>query len=387
MRDVDIEFLKRPYAPPAEEAESPAYRAALGVDIPATLKLRDSIFNDLDESAFGIGWWKEPDEARRIFISDYLVGCAWSIETNLIEARLHLLEALGFAEQHARAMSDAVKVQGNIVRVQAPTPTCAADELPLDLMAMHIGGLFRAVGSALDCIGGLVVGVLALPARLYKADLGAARVALEKALKQQDDPGDLRRTLLAKMNESAASAGPPGWLEWANAYRNMLVHRGRRLNQNMLVPRHSLLRPDGSRIIRTEVVHLVMRDPERSDVETLVDGLVGTLTEPAEVTLRELLKSTVWFTEEMARALLAAWEARRANPSRLRQPRQQWPDVPRPSGVFKGYEPGRVEVDPSAAMMGTSWVKRLKAASMDGDAKRNWKSFLEAAQVETTEGN
>jgi hypothetical protein len=127
-----------------------------------------------------------------------------------------------------------------------------------------------------------VVGALALPARIYRADLDSALKAIERELKRQNDPGELRTKLQRIVNEIAVRAGPNGWLEWANGYRNMLVHRGRRLNQHMLVPRQSLLRADGSPIVRTDVVHLLTRDPERSDVETLVDGLVGTLTEPAE---------------------------------------------------------------------------------------------------------
>ncbi len=381
MRDADLDFLRRPYGQPVEGAGGPAFRAALGVEIPATLKLRDTIFNDLDEEAFGIRWWRPgPNDARRILISDYLVGCAWALETNLIEARLHLLEALGFADQHNRAMADSVAVEGNIVRLAAPEPTCAADELPVNLMAMHIGGLFRAVGSVLDCLGGLVVGVLALPIRIYRADLDSARRAIEKELSRGNDPGDLRWTFQTKLSESINSAGPAGWLEWANAYRNMLVHRGRRLSLHMLLPRPSLLRPDGTRIVRTQVVHLLTRDPERSDVETLIDSLGDTLTEPAELTLGELLKTVVWFTEAVTKELLVAWEKRRADSTLVTQPKEQWPEVPRPAGVFQGFEPGRVRVDPTTAMTGPASIKRLKAASMAGDAKANWRSFIEAAQ-------
>ena len=50
MRDVDLELLRRPYPQPVEGAESPAYRAALGVDVPFALKLRDAIYNDLDQA-------------------------------------------------------------------------------------------------------------------------------------------------------------------------------------------------------------------------------------------------------------------------------------------------------------------------------------------------
>lgn len=382
MRDEDLELLKRPYVHRVEGAEGPAFRAALGIEIPATLQLRDGIFNDLDEEAFGVGWWRPgPDHARRILISDYLVSCAFAVETNLMEARLHLLEAMGFADQHNRAMADAVIVQGGRVRVEAPEPTCAADELPLNLMALHVGGLFRAVGSVLDCLGGLIVGVMALPSRIYRADLDAARRTLERELRRGNDPGNLRSMFQTRLNDSVTSAGPSGWLEWANGYRNMLVHRGRRLNLHMLLPRTpTLLRPDGTPIVRAQVVHLLTRDPERSDVETLINSLGDTLTEPAEVTLRELLRTLVWFTEAVTKELLVAWQTRRANPALVPQPQEEWPEVPRPPGAFKGYEPGRMGVVPTAAMTGPAAIRRLKAASMAGDAKANWRLFIEGAQ-------
>ncbi len=141
-----------------------------------------------------------------------MVGCAWTIEVNFVEARLHLLEALGFADQHALSMADAVKVQGGTVRLQAPEPKCAADELALNLMAMHVGGFFRALGSALDCIGGLAVGVLALPTRIYRADLGSAQKAIERELKRQNDSGQLRSKMQQSMDDITSRSGPEGWL-------------------------------------------------------------------------------------------------------------------------------------------------------------------------------
>ena len=381
MRQADLERLMKPYEGAPDGAESARFRAALGVEIPATIKLRDAIYNDLDENSFGIGWWKpEPDEARRIFISDYLVGCSWTIETNLVEARLHMLEALEFADQHAASMADAVSVQGNRISMKAPEPKCAADELPVNFWGMHSAGFFRALGSALDCIGGVLVGVVALPVPIHRADLGDARKAIEEELKKGRDPNTWRSKTRQCLDEIEAAAGPAGWLPWASRYRNMLVHRGRRLNQHMLVPRPSLLRADGTPNVRTDVVHLLTRDPERSDAETFVDGLINTLTEPAELTVGELFKSALFFIEGVSRHLLETWEVRRASPAALRQPRQQWPSVPRSPTGFKGYDPGRVEVSADAALMGGSWPRRLRAASFAAGTKTNWPAFLAAAQ-------
>ena len=66
------------------------------------------------------------------------------------------------------------------------------------------------------------------------------------------------------------AAGPPGWVDWMLDYRNMLVHRGRRIEIGQLVPRvspHAVgrRRTGTSEMAGVRTVHLP-RDPARSDV-------------------------------------------------------------------------------------------------------------------------
>ena len=67
-------------------------------------------YTSTDRARLLLGWWAPyPGTSRRILISDHLYNCVRSVETNLVEARLHLIEAMDFWEResdfHARAVS------------------------------------------------------------------------------------------------------------------------------------------------------------------------------------------------------------------------------------------------------------------------------------------
>ena len=64
--------------------------------------------------------------------------------------------------------------------VKMPERNKPADDLPHLMAALHIAGFFRAVGSALDCLGGAIIGVLALPASILKADIDKAMSSLDR---------------------------------------------------------------------------------------------------------------------------------------------------------------------------------------------------------------
>jgi len=161
MKAADIERFRRTY--PTEEPTEGRLARALHVDVPVWRELGNEILADLDERTFGVRWWApHPGTSRRILISDHSTVCVvWS--RNLIEARLHLIEAADFWEResdfHARAVS--VTTEGRI-KVQLPERTCALDELTPAMSILHTVGFIRAVAGALDCFGASVVGVVAL---------------------------------------------------------------------------------------------------------------------------------------------------------------------------------------------------------------------------------
>src|SRR5207247_11130491 len=87
----------------------------------------------------------DPGTSRRILISDHLYNCVRSVESNLIETRLHLIEAMDFWEResdfHARAVS--VSEAGRL-RVQRPERRRPLDEIAPATAMLHSIGFIRA---------------------------------------------------------------------------------------------------------------------------------------------------------------------------------------------------------------------------------------------------
>ena len=108
MRKQEINNLNKPYNKSAEDLFNRRFDSAIGADIPSAGKLVEEIFNDLDTNTFGIRWWLSLPTEERILISDYLYQCVDSIETNLVEAKIHFLEWLGARDRGDERIADVI---------------------------------------------------------------------------------------------------------------------------------------------------------------------------------------------------------------------------------------------------------------------------------------
>jgi hypothetical protein len=225
------ELLRQPYEsgePPAGDA-SDRIAQRLGVATPQIRALEVLIIGDLDPTHFGVGWWRDQlDAPRRILVADQLLLDTGSVATNLLEATMHRLDAEQAWQELQERYRDHVR-QGQ--PPGAPVPHSPADELPHVAANLHVAGVFRAVGSALDCLAGTLIGVAALPRSIVKADFSATRrwLTLHGRIHHVE-----WEQLGGHLESVIDEAGPDGWLDWAIDMRNMLVHRGRRLT--MAIP-------------------------------------------------------------------------------------------------------------------------------------------------------
>jgi len=377
MTRADIERLSREY--PAGEPREGRLARTLQVDIPVWRQLGAEIFGDLDEHVFGVGWWAPgPGTSRRTLISDHLYNCVRSVEPNLIEARLHLVEAMDFWEResdfHARAVS--ITRDGNF-KVEMPERRRPLDEITPAMGILHAIGFIRAIAGALDCFGASVVGVMALRTSLLRADLDSARRMLA-AVSGVGAGEQVQAQFGADLETLIERAGPPGWFRWVIDLRNTLIHRGRRLQMSELRPVPSgIVGPDGRPVIRTDVIHQLPRDPGRSDVEMFLEAArPPVLTESAAMTLLGVLESTLRLIGEGGRLLLDVWRTRRGNPVLLPQPREQWPAGPSTATAgFEGYAPGSMPYDPTQLRSDATLIRRMTGASLGDVARGAWANF------------
>ena len=307
---------------------------ALGVAVPQWEHFEQGILSDLTtKPPYGIGWWApSPGTSRRILISDQLYSCATSVQTNLIEAVVHWLEFLDWRDREDDFNAGVVAIVDGKPKIKAPPRSSALEDLGVDLVRLHTLGVVRALSGSLDCTAGAIIGALALPSKILRADFVSVRKLLVKkaGVEPTDDGEKLQRDFAARLEELIARAGPSGWLDWVLAFRNMLVHRGRRIEIGQFVPRKPvLLDPDSEEVPRARVITHLPLDPWRSDVEVFLDtALSPVLTEDAQQTLQGVIASTRRLVDEIAVQLIEVWEWRRAHPELLRQPVEQWPDGP-----------------------------------------------------------
>jgi hypothetical protein len=376
MRLNDQERLHKPYD--SVERNPARLAKALGVHVDNVDALAAEILRDLDPSILGVGWWA-PHIATplRILISDHLYLCVSSIETNLVESKVHYLEARGDGEEQERRLRTAVTVDVSGKVSFKPQPSSSPmDDLVGVRLDMHIVGCVRALASALDCLGGAVLGVLALPKPVLKASYHTACNALRDVAKKGGNTIQVKHG--KKILEEIAAAGPPGWDDWVLGFRNMLVHRGRRMWMKKIVPTGAYLHmPRGGAVFSSHIVPMLPSDPDRSEIEVLRDARTEKLllTENGWDTLAAAIESTRFTLDRSAAQLCEAWVKRRENPRALIQPPEQWPGPKTEMAPFTGFAPGTVPFDPTELHTHPSFGVRIKAAAVDDAERSRWRDF------------
>ncbi len=156
MRASDVARLSQPFP----EGADPAFAAAsaLGVAVPRWDELESAILGDLrGQPPYGVSWWApHPGTSRRILISDQLYACAYSASDNLIEAALHWLEFLDFSERYSDRFANVLSFRNGEPVITSPRPQSPMQQLGLQTMRLHVGGVVRALSSALDCLAASV---------------------------------------------------------------------------------------------------------------------------------------------------------------------------------------------------------------------------------------
>jgi hypothetical protein len=366
MRREDLEALRQPYAQPVEDAGR-LFRERIGVDCPEVNRLGAAILDDMDPEHFGISWWRTHlGTKRRIFISDCMYQAVASIDDNLVEAKLHLMDLQHWYDEENRQNADVVSIDPNTgeARVQVTPPGAAIDQLATTLSTLHVVGVLQSLNTALDCLGGAIVGVGALPVDIQRATYGSVVFFFDGRGRQK--PCEAQAEMARALARRVADTGPRGWLEWMRQFRHASLHRGRRLNAKHLTPRQPILfAPSGHAIPRVDTTSVLPAEPGLSEVEALLSMRQLQLTEPAIVTLSGCLDSTREFIRAVASDLLGVWSKRRGEPGLLVQPKAQWPSVelpPKPD--FDGYSPGTASAHMPTIVAHPSYTRRIQATAL-----------------------
>jgi hypothetical protein len=365
MRQEDINKLSEPYNQPRDRFDR-RFHSSIDADVPSANKLVGEIFDDLSRQSYGVSWWQTVNVHERILIGDYLYQCAEGIEANLVEAKLHLLEWLHVRDQIDKRFADVIsRTPHGTLQQKLPPAEAPIDDLPNKLEAMHICGFFRAIGSALDCLGGAIIGVLGLNYCLRYNDIDKAKKELAKVKNPQTPGEQLQASFKDFLETQIKDCGPEDWLIWTDRYRNMYVHRGRRITFGEFVPREVLFYDAEERLIPRWKSNLhLATNPDKSDAEAFVKSDI-VLREDAEKTLGGVFKSTRDLLEAVCERLVSIWQERRNDSSLIEQPPSQWKPNMKVCN-FSGYDQLAEPLDVSG-MTGNPvlFQRMLAAATMD----------------------
>ena len=367
MLDNDRSRLSQAYPPLGPDHDELArVSGALGLGLANTGELGDEIVADLDIYAYGIGWWKRAypklDRRTRILLSDHLVGLARAIPGNLMEARIERLE---FDDAAARFREWVERDHEPGKQFGIKPPLSAYDEISPMRAETHLAGMLRAWGSALDCLGGCLVGVAGLRADLVRADAGSARKALEK-----DAPGvRVLENLQAALVAAESQAGPDAWREWLVAMRNTVVHRGRHISSWTIEVNDAGVDGFGLKLPVS---------PEFTEVDRLIrtgGAIASNFEASAGEFLDKMQDAVVTYVEQSCAALTRLWRARRADPALVVQSPKQWRQSSKlivPVPQFQGFAPNASSGPVTAMGAGSEATRRLQAAGMVPVEGRNW---------------
>ena len=374
MRNTDIQqmHLDEPFAEgtdPHRETET-----RLGLEMARSHDLERAIREDLAEEApYGIVWWRPNCDdltAIRILIADCLAACSSSVPHHLTTARIHWLEFLDHSDQEGSVFQQTI-----LRRMPYRSPL---DVLASERAQASADALITSLSSALDCMAGVIIGVAALPIKIKTAGFQKTRSHLREMTRSREVKSDVGSadSPAIDLDRMIEECGPSGWVDWMLHYRNMLIHRGRRLVMHNPIAESVILAPDGIPV-RWNANPQLPNHPSFTEVEAFLTADSPSsllLTERASVTLQGLSSSTTRLVDSVMSQLSEVWRSRRARPEAAPQPlgRQWKAPTDRDWSAFKGYDPGSASISPTALTFNPKFVKRLSAAALMDHQRSLW---------------
>lgn len=357
------------------------FEKCLGINNASLRLMKLSIANDLDRNEKGIKWWNKDklDKATNIILADYLFSLPLSIEENLLNAHLYKVEVELKTKKRNLLLKDSIEL--TVDGYNQSHPGTFEFYLNQSQLSRNATGFFIAVGSLLDCLAALIIGVCGLEKNLITASFPTlirnSEQKTVKCLLENNKHFVQLNILLERKNLE--------WAQWIIDLRNMYIHRSKRLNYEMLHPKpleSLMLNKHGKPILNTTATRHLPKAPHLTEVEAMgiYKGKPIHLNEDQTVTIEGILQDVTIFTNEVCSLLIKIWKCRKGNPDLHYQPSAQWDEGKhikernKKGNWFDGYTPSeRQEI--SSASVSPELHYRMEAAALSDSEDAIWKEF------------
>jgi hypothetical protein len=334
--------------------------AGLNVRTSALATLADTLDSDfsVDDGGY-VQFGGITDVIDRAIASDQVMRSAHGVIDTLLEARLHL-ESL---EETCT---------GGLTLPRADDPAGAARRSAR--IDMDITGFGRALGSALDCLTAVAIGVLRLPLSLQRASISDVEKIPNLVAKNSGTPR--QRSAWNEFHgvlETHRSRLPDRWYQWLLGIRNLNIHRARHVRtmlQRTIEPGDPQLAvvtntpADVLALYRFDL-HLRKR-PDLPDMHELIEVERASdlwINEPATDTLHLVLTCANDLLEDAAALLVRHWRQTEKATADFPPPTEKWARDRRLGPTFDGLTPGASPFTPhSTGMAHPQLAKRLELA-------------------------
>jgi hypothetical protein len=300
------------------------------------------------------------DPIQLAVVADQICMTSSAIRSNLIEARLHqrqLAQILG--EDGVPFPAEAT--YGEVLQRSAE-------------MDMAITGCARAMGSALDCLGALAVGVMRMPCSIARASFrDIERIATGAAVATATIDQQRAWKGLHKLCEIHRRKPPDGWLEWLLGMRNLNVHRARQTHillqrtRDKHQPQIVVFTAEPEEILKMTArfdLHL-RRRPDLPDMHDFISSPATTdlwINEPASTTLAGVFMALNALIEEASHLMASWWRYARKWPAMFPPPTTKWALKTPPWPSFEGVAPGSTPFPIGQSHVGPLQAERLALA-------------------------
>lgn len=356
------------------------YLSHLGVSADEILNMKSLFRADLDIAEFGIKWWKTRNKAEKhssVLAADYLFQLSESIIDNLVESHIHFSEFKTANEKPNLYLTERERQHNRGVSTIMRRDTLN-DFYKDDLAKSHLIGIFRGIGSVIDCWLATFILASGLKIPVWECRLKLLyerKKSLEK-LPSLSSSEQYEMSSITRFLEVLSRHSPEGWGPWVESIRNMYVHKGRLRTTSMGTPKPMPIKTiAGETLYSVQETTFLPKHPELSEVESLLSSTKENpidLGVDIDVFCNESISTISEISKHLANCISEIWNERRNGIEELQYfPLEQWPKRKKSRLSFEGYT-NRSTIKPRERFLAEEAVVRMRAAALDDEYVSFW---------------